>query len=759
MAQRADLEMTVPEREDGICLLSQAGSIAASELGGKAASLSELSAAGYPVPDGVVLLASFVASADEDALRATAAFVDQRFTSRPVAVRSSAMAEDTAEASFAGMYATELNVSGVDEITNAIVAVRESANSARVQTYGDESSADLAGNRIAILIQPMIDADIAGVAFSANPITGDRQTALVSAVVGLGESLVSGESISEDWTVGPDGISCTNGTGEIANGAIEGIAKLARRLADSGQPVDIEWAVKDDRLWLLQCRPITALPEQVQWQVESKTAAKAPFWRRDFRFGEWCSEPVTPLFTSWYLPASDQGFIESQRTHLGGSMDAPFNIVVNGWLYSSIGCPGFGALKAVLRHPVFTAKWVIAFRTFKSNPVRSERWTAQPIVEVFRDDILPNYMQTVAKAEAIVESADSQQLVDIVDEVAAKSGEMMLPVVEGAGFGWKSEMALATFFAKHLAQSVDFNYQLLLAGLDISTQSAAHAVATLDWIKPTLGESGIEATKSLRSSELQATRTNAETLCRQALANNPKLRADFNDRLRIAQQYAVVREEIVGQLTLGWPVMRRALLRLGEDFTKRGVIDEPDDVFWMNRTEVTAALADQPLTLAPEISTRKMQWQRQNKLMPPIGLGKPSKAFERRHIFDVYVERQEATANSDISGVPASPGVVSGPVRVIRRPDEFASNEPGDILVAPGTNPAWTPLFASAAAVVTDGGSVLAHASLIAREYGIPAVVATQDATRRLRTGDIVRVDGNRGIVEMRSETTRSTHA
>jgi pyruvate,water dikinase len=103
---------------------------------------------------------------------------------------------------------------------------------------------------------------------------------------------------------------------------------------------------------------------------------------------------------------------------------------------------------------------------------------------------------------------------------------------------------------------------------------------------------------------------------------------------------------------------------------------------------------------------------------------------------------------NDLRGMPASPGRATGPVRVVRGPEGFAHFQPGEVLVAQVTAPAWTPLFGLAAAVVTDGGSLAAHASLVAREYGIPAVVGVGDATERLRDGQRVTVDGSAGIVE-----------
>ncbi|HEX2140665.1 MAG TPA: PEP-utilizing enzyme [Candidatus Limnocylindria bacterium] len=108
----------------------------------------------------------------------------------------------------------------------------------------------------------------------------------------------------------------------------------------------------------------------------------------------------------------------------------------------------------------------------------------------------------------------------------------------------------------------------------------------------------------------------------------------------------------------------------------------------------------------------------------------------------------KASERAIVSGVPASSGIATGTVRVVRGPHEFDQLQAGEVLVAPFTAPAWTPLFTRAAAVVTDVGSAAAHASIVAREYGIPAVVGCGDATARLRPGMRVTVDGSTGNVE-----------
>ena len=121
-------------------------------------------------------------------------------------------------------------------------------------------------------------------------------------------------------------------------------------------------------------------------------------------------------------------------------------------------------------------------------------------------------------------------------------------------------------------------------------------------------------------------------------------------------------------------------------------------------------------------------------------------------MFDRIANSARSTSNlpaGALVGHPASPGRAQGRVRVVDGPEEFSRFLPGEILVAKATAPAWTPLFAAAAAVVTDGGNLAAHASLVAREYGIPAVVGTGNATQILHTGQLVTVDGSAGIVEL----------
>jgi pyruvate,water dikinase len=184
---------------------------------------------------------------------------------------------------------------------------------------------------------------------------------------------------------------------------------------------------------------------------------------------------------------------------------------------------------------------------------------------------------------------------------------------------------------------------------------------------------------------------------------------------------------------------------VGETLRAHGVIDHANDVFFLTRAEL-----DTHAPLQELVNQRRATWERQRRLLAPLTIGRPPRllAKELLAVADA-VRTTDAPSKDAIIGQPASPGQATGPVRIIHGPGDFDRFQPGEVLVARATAPAWTPLFARAAAVVTDGGTLAAHASLIAREYGIPAVVATGDATARLGDGQVVTVNGSAGTIQL----------
>jgi rifampicin phosphotransferase len=727
-------------------------------LGTKAASLARLTGAGFPVPAGVVVTA---AAADWDQaygqLHAEAAELGghrgQRF-----AVRSSASAEDLAGASFAGQYETVLDV-GLDELPDAVRQVLDSAASARVaayrQAHAQPAPADPPGPAagMAVLVQVMVPADAAGVAFTANPLTGDRDEVVITAVPGLGERLVAGQATGDQWIVRHAHARRTRSTEQAISADQAGqIATLARRVhAHLGSPQDLEWAITTDPtdtsgteggLWLLQARPMTALPDPVDW-----TPPAPGYWMRNLRLGEWLPEPMTPLFADWLLDRLDHGEQHATRDHVGAALEFP-HAAINGWYY--LGTPalsprtiatallqGRGRLLRFFRYAVLGPG---------RDPVAADQRLLAGLAEQWHTELLPRYQRLVQEGDQQVESASPEQLAAIINQVGAAAGEQLWSLAVVGGAAWKMEGALARFYRQHLAATVNASVQELLVGLPGSQPDLpAHAVQSLDWAHPTAGELGWPPPRPPkdRHRQLAARREALTGQCLAVLGDQPQLQARFQALLEVAQRYAVLREQQARQLTIGWPLLRRCALRLGETLRADGVIEQAEDVFYLTRAEL-----DTRTPLQDMVHRRRGTWERQRRLLAPLTIGRPPRLIAKELLATVEAARTPgAVAEGAIVGQPASPGRATGPIRIIHGPGDFDRFQPGEVLVARATAPAWTPLFARAVAVVTDGGTLAAHASLVAREYGIPAVVATGDATTRLADGQVVTVDGGAGTV------------
>jgi rifampicin phosphotransferase len=715
--------------------LADAAALGRSRVGGKAYNLACLAAAGLRVPPGVVVLAPEAAAAVPRAV----AGLDG-----PFAVRSSGAAEDLAGASFAGQYETVLDVSGED-LPKVVRGVFGSAGTGRVAAYRAAMAREAGpGAGMGVLVQSMVAAGAAGVAFTADPVTGHRDVGVVSGVRGLGESLVGGEAVGDEWVVRGEHAERRRGTGDaIGAGQARAVAALARRAeAIFGTPQDVEWAIAGGELFMLQARPMTALPEPAAWVPPHQG-----WWLRNFRLGEWLPEPVTPLFETWLLPALGQGVTTALAGEIGLSM-ALDDAVINGWYYTApqpraVGRPSVWQL---LRHP----RAITELPTILLLLLRPD-WVTGVLARMsvhWSEVLLPRYRRAVEQAEAVAGDAPPAALVGVVDRVAEVAGEYFWSVATLAGSQWKLEAALARFVRAHIP-GVEESAQVLVTGLPgVQGDLPAHAVHSVDWYWPTAGELG-RAAPAGRHRELAARREAMQARCRSALAGSRRARR-FERLLALAQQYAVVREQQTRLFTMGWPVLRRCVLRLGAQLADRGLIGRSGDVFFLTREELDAALAGaRAEPLHAEVGRCRTEWERQRRLVAPLELGTAPWLARVALSRAVAAARTSPGAESAIVGQPPSPGRATGPVRVITDPAEFDRFAAGDVLVARATAPAWTPLFGKAAAVVTDGGTLAAHASLVAREYGIPSVVATGDATARLRDGQVVTVDGGAGVVEV----------
>jgi phosphohistidine swiveling domain-containing protein len=744
--------------------LADAATVDRTMVGGKAAVLAELFAAGFPVPPGLAVTAAALDAARLDARLAEAA---GRLGGDRYAVRSSAAAEDLPDASYAGLYETYLNVPA-DGLAEAVRRCFAAAASERVTAYRGRQGGE-AGAAMAVLVQAMVDPVAAGVAFTAHPVTGDRGQAVVTAVAGLGDRLVSGQTTGEEWTITNGATTLTRpgpgGDPVLTDGQAAAVAELARRVADryGERPQDVEWAIdRSGRLWLLQARPMTALTRPVTW-----TPPGPGLWMRNFRLGEWLPEAVTPLFATWLLVLLEDGYLDGMDGSIG--VRVPFRYaLVNGWYYNATPIPSPGLLARVLWHGRSRAARILfnALIRVGRDPAGADHAALSDLERAWRDRHLPRYRRLVAAAGAEVDTATPGRLAELIDALGREAGIYLWYLAIVGGSAWKMEACLTRFARRHLTHVLterEGGAQVLLRGLPGTTPvAAAHAVQSVDWYHPVAGElsSGefFGGTAHERHGELAERRSVVEQRCREALADRPRPLAEFERLLAVNQRYAAIREQQANEFTLAWPVLRSCTRRLGRHLTDTGAIERPDDIFFCTRDDLHAALthrADGPIG---GIGERRTLWRRQRHLAAPLTLGRPARLVG--DVIDRAVQQARGaveTADGLIVGHPASAGRATGPVHLVHGPADFAGFVHGDVLVAKATAPAWTPLFGRAAAVVTDGGTLAAHASLVAREYGIPAVVGTGDATRRLHPRQIVTVDGTAGTVTLHTDPDERT--
>jgi pyruvate,water dikinase len=341
----------------------------------------------------------------------------------------------------------------------------------------------------------------------------------------------------------------------------------------------------------------------------------------------------------------------------------------------------------------------------------------------------------------------------LVAYVVARPGAELATALDGPAPEGVDEAAWLEFARRFSAHLAEFGHAVY--DLDFARSLPADDPAPLlDALRYFL--SGQAADPQARQAEAAAHR---EVATRAVLARlrGPR-RALFRRLLEWAQRFAPLREDALAEVGRGWPVLRRMLRELGRRLVAAGALDRVDDVFWLTDQELGAAAAalDAGSPAEPHqsrVAERRTTWEGQRRLTPPVYLplrgGATFMGVDWSRFMPVRTGAADAGNGAPIGGIGTSPGRVTGIARVLRGPDEFGLMQPGEILVAKITTPAWTPLFALAAGVVTDVGGPLSHGSIVAREYHIPAVLGTGVATERIRSGQRITVDGDAGTVQV----------
>lgn len=768
-----------------------------------------------------------------------------------VAVRSSATAEDLASASFAGQQETSLNVRGMVELASAVTDCWASLWTARAMSYRAREGVKPGQVRLAVVIQQMVEAEAAGVMFTANPANGRHDQLVISAAWGLGESVVSGMVTTDDVVVDA-------GTGSVVSRrtadkdvmtvysekgireqpvadarrrepvlddrAAAELAGHGKRAAEHfGAPQDIEWARAGGRFYILQSRPITALPEPAADTPETWPVPypKGLYFRASIV--EQLPDPLTPLFADLVDGSVARSLQALMDEALGrnaireGDVRLP---TINGYAYyyyrtsallrmTGRLVPAIGALARGRAH-----MGIDGWREY-SHP-RYERvvkeWSAKPPAELTGVELLAGAQALLdagtvyyTAVQSIIPLASSSELAfrAFYDKVVRRDGD---PPAQTFLLGYDSEPIRAEKSLWDLAAWARSDPGLVSALLEQPTAALAesqrtgsppagvdnalwqewrfafqehlalfgHAVYNLDFATPVAADDPSTLLETVKfylrgqgtdPHERQRLLTERREELREQMAGRlgRRRRAAFLRLLRWAQNVAPIREDALADVGLGWPLLRRMLLELGHRLVNSGLIAVPADVFWLRFQELRSAVefglaepdagaaitgAGRPVR-ADAVEERKMVWRGQRKAAAPQML--PERRWMDRAFGSMMPAGSQLQRGDLIKGVGASSGRVSAPARVLGGPQDFGQMEPGDVLVARITTPAWTSLFAMASAVVTDVGGPLSHSSIVAREYGIPAVLGTGVATQRLSTGQQITVDGDAGTVTLDS--------
>ncbi len=886
------------------------------ECGGKAVNLVKLAAAGLPVPPGSVLTTdayrTFVEAnglgavieaalsgldpAIADRLEQASAHIRAAFAAgsvpaevqeavrgaaavsggKPVAVRSSATAEDLPELSFAGQQDTYLNVIGADAVLRAVVDCWSSLWTARAIGYRERAGIAHDGTALAVVVQELVPAEIAGVMFTADPVDGRRDRVVIDATYGLGEALVSGLVEPDHYVVADGGqvVERTAGRKAVATVARAGggvdtidtdhreltlddrqlieLAAMGRRVeALAGMPQDIEWAYAAGRLWLLQSRAVTSLYPL----PDPKGRDGGLGWEG---FGAWLSfggfqgmlEPITPLGQdALILLARGLTRLFGGKTGSGGLTSVPFLRFAGERLWVrvdhalrtpvgrkalpavlSIADPASGHLVAALDEPRLHPAQARSrpLRLMKAGlPILRAMMQAVPIL--VRDPAAlrrrlehecDHLVQSAAirEQEAALQPAGEPRLRARLDAMTVsleaafgtllpRFAPIMLPsaitqrrLVTLGGPGaltalrslegnittemdldlWRvatvirADPLVSARFAAGSPDELARDYQAGVFPASVQTAIASfldrwgiRGVGEIDLGHPRWADQPAGVMASLTSytalPESAITPDTAFAQGRQkAVAALQTLSRDlrrrgWRGRLDASQASFLVsrvratfgaRETPKFTLIRLFGVVRAGLLASGEELVAAGRLERADDVFQLHLDQLRCAWSTEPAVLRALVNDSRATALREarRRQIPRVILG------DGRTFYEGVTD----PGDGSLGGSPVSPGVAEGQIRVVDSPTN-AGLLPGEILVCAGTDPAWTPLFLVAAGLITEVGGMMTHGSVVAREYGIPAVVGVHDATTRLRTGMRVRLDGSSGTITILDDAGQPT--
>ena len=808
--------------------------------GGKAWNCAQLKRAGFPVPDGVVILAN---ATDTEAAAVTrhrwfAALPEEEL----FAVRSSGIDEDGKAESFAGIHETLLNVARVD-LADAIRACRASACSAHAREYRRKTG--LPDNaQMGVLVQRMVRASVAGVAFTVNPVSGATDEVVINASWGLGEALVSGRVDPDEYVVAKDRGDIRwsrlgeKGAGDVSRAALapDRVRELTMIVLDIeahyAAPQDVEWCHDGERFWIVQARPVTTAvtpSDEIEWTranlaevlpdltspqaldafvrlletaerrnlgpllapVEQLGPMVKAFYGRLYfnlsQFRHLCRMAGTPpalmLKSMGHAGAIHPGDEIATRPSLRAIAALP-HLVRMVWRHRRAGA-------VVRRHDAEVSAYLERLRSINPHGLSDvelwseiDRWRASG----------PEFMQTVLLLGGVL--FHEGPIWKACAQVGFPFERLVYPQL---AIGERSVSAQQAFDLVALAQTARSDPKVTAYLLDdaVNLGDVAQLRRSLagtdflvaferfldeyghrghyesDWALPRYHEDPSPLLQSIRLHLRQGSSDDPDKEAARQAREAADAWVAFEARLSpwqkltvlprvrravaMVKQYYVWRERVRSDLIRVVATLRRWHLVLADRFVDRGWLLRRDDYFLLHLDEVASTIRGDrsPQTLRAIVAERLAERARVAPLQMPLLM---HESQLRSLIRTAGVSEMVGTAD-DLRGQPVSGGCVEADVVVVRDPGDFRHMRRGAILVAPATDPSWTPLFTLAAGVIVEVGGVLSHASTIAREYGLPAIANVKHATRRLRTGERVRLDANTGLIHRLESTDEGERA
>jgi phosphohistidine swiveling domain-containing protein len=726
----------------------------------------------------------------------------------PLAVRSSATAEDSPTTAFAGVFHSELNVER-NGVVEAACACWAFAFDWGAITHALRNNVDPARVRIALIVQEMVPAARAGVMFTRDPSGAHPETAIVSSSAGVAEALMQGEQGGDSARISRDGPAPAD---PVLRRLRDAMTILEQRL---GHPQDVEWALRGEEIVFLQTRPITTL-EPVR--------KKPILWTRELS-AERFPQPISPL--GWSVLQGVLGVnMETLAKRFGLIARRPDEVArtIRHYVYSN---RKFFAVPGSLRpNPIAHLRFLPGyawegFRFLTLAPVagplgvrllglsRLVRAAILPHAREIRGTWDAHLRELIEEMDACDAAALDQMSVPellahrlAIERVARRYMEPDLAIyvikmtasymVEAIGTRLRGRsdpsfltdltggftdnrtlrmnLELETLFERFSTDPrlVDLvrteRFDEALAGLSGEPARAlaefiqlnGHLTTNWDLREPTWGEApqvilglvrgyALAAHRRHHTDVHAAQRTRRETTRREVLARvgeSSWAGRFFDELLTTLHDFMRIDEEHHFYASRLYRPLRRLYAELGRRLVESNVIEHPDDIYFLELPEIYDAFERSGFTRRYLVQMRRASFDRARTTRPP----------------DAFVDQAPITSDRPgagaaepnvLRGVGASPGVGSGRVRVIETPADMAAFESGDVLVTPAPNPAWTPIYALASALVTSTGSVLSHGLVSAREYQLPAVTGIPDVTKRLGNGQHVTVDGDQGTVSI----------